>query len=369
LKGLYYFAKRIYHFSQSSPVFNRLYGKIINVWEFPLSYLYFSLKYGPKYTKIMKNSLKGLDDYAKGLILCHSADDTVPEGNNYKRVFVYHGTSDKLFTMPDKKLNADWFEYYFISGPKDLYKLKKYAHNSDEIEGKVVKIGMFRSDTIFTGNYDENKILDKYKIDPDNKKIILYAPTWIWGGGTLAQCFDKFARNITKEYILIIRPHANDRRNIKYICNWQKQNRLKNLYIFHKQYHDIMDFIHVADLMIGDNSAVNYEFALTKRPMVMVKAGCKDIFIPPDEYNIKLCAPIYDPEKDNIMQKIEEAFSDSRYDLVKRSFYFNDGHAVDRACSFIIDKLDEMKLVKKEESLQKYKNSFTYIDNYKYSLV
>jgi hypothetical protein len=87
----------------------------------------------------------------------------------------------------------------------------------------------------------------------------------------------------------------------------------------------------------------------------------KNLFIPPDEYNIKLCCPIYREGGDDILEKIDEAFSNPLYRqrierLVDRSFYFNDGHAVDRACSFIVDALDGMRLLDKEETLQKLKN-------------
>ncbi len=370
MKGLYYFVKRIYQINQTLPVFNKLGGVIINILEFPTSYLYFTYKYGFSHTKLMFNNLKRLNKYAKGLILCHSADDTVPYGSNYKRVFVYHGTSDKVFTLSDKKIDIKWFEYYFLSGPKDLYKLKMFSHNSDLLQERVLKIGSFRSDLIIKKNYDKKLIYKKYNIlNYNDRKIILYAPTWEWGGGTLKRCFEDFAKKITDDYILIVRPHTNDWKTIPYIHKWQKRHKVKNLYIFSKQYHDIMDFIYIADLMIGDNSAVNYDFAFTGRPMVLVKSQTEDVFTPPDEYNIRLCAPIFDPEKDNIMDKIEEAFTNSKYtfclkELVKNSFYHNDGHAVDRACSFIVDELNRMGIVDREEILSEYGRSFRYIQNY-----
>ena len=46
-------------------------------------------------------------------------------------------------------------------------------------------------------------------------------------------------------------------------------------------------------------------------------------------------------------------------------FYFNDGHAVDRACSFIVDCLSKMKIVDRQEVLEKFGDRFVYMDNYK----
>jgi len=363
LEGLYYFAKRTYHFSQSKSIFEKLGGKIITTTEFPLTFFYFLFKYGPFRIKIMSRKLFRLHRVARGLILCHSADGSVPRSDNYKRVFVYHGTSDKVFTMPDKKLRLEWFEYYFLSGEKDRYKLKHFSHRSDKLDHKIVKIGMFRSDPVFKNNYSKEKILRRYKIQTNAKKIILYAPTW-------NTCFERFAEEITKEYVLIIRPHANDRRNIKYILTWMKKNKKQNLYFFPKQYQDIMNFIYISDLMIGDHSAVNYDFALTGRPMVFVKSDTVDVFIPPDKYNVRLCGPLYDPEKDDIIEKIEDAFNNPTYEkkmihLIRNSFYYNDGHAVDRACSFIVDKLSEMGMIDKQFTLKKYGRYFTYMNNYK----
>ena len=337
MKGLCYFTKKVVHFSQSRGIYEKLQGKIITTWEFPITFFSFLFRYGPFREKIMLKNLKRLDKIVKGIILCHSADASVPAGESYERVFVYHGTSDKVFDFPDGKLDASLFEHYFLTGPKDLYKLKNFTHNAEELSKKVVKIGMFRSDLLFNRSYDREKILNRFNIsNPRGLKIVLYAPTWKWGGGTLGRCFESFAESITKEYILIIRPHYNDGKNIRFILGWQRRNRKKNLYIFHKQHQDIMNFICVSDIMIGDNSAVNYEFALTRRPMIFVESESRDVFVPPDEYNIRLRGSTYDPDKDDILQKIEEALADREYskrmsDLVNRSFYFNDGRAVDRA--------------------------------------
>jgi len=369
LKGLYYYTQKVYQFSQSRPIFEKLDGKIITIVKFLSTFLYFIVKYGPFRIRIMNNKLTKLPHKAKGIVLGHSADNLLPEGKEYDRVFVYHGTSDKMFKMPDKKLDLNWFEFYFLTGPKDLYKLRTFSHNSENLEERVVKIGMFRSDPLFNNSYDREKILKRYRIKTEGKKIILYAPTWYWGGGTLGKCFQNFSKELLDSYILLIRPHYNDRKNIRYILEWQKKHNKKNLYIFHKQHQDIMDFIYISDLMIGDNSAVNYEFALTRRPMIFVKTDDKDCYTPPEQFNVKLCGPLYDPEMDSIIEKVEQAFNNEVWRkrmerLVKESFYFNDGHAVDRACSFIVDKLAEKGIIDREKALKKYGEYFTYTSDY-----
>jgi CDP-glycerol glycerophosphotransferase (TagB/SpsB family) len=369
MRGLYYHTKKVYQFGQSKPIFLRLRGKIVVPSSFPGTFLHFLYKYGPTTPVILHKSMNKLDKFARGLVLCHSAGPGVPQGRNYKRVFVYHGTSDKVFFHQDSKLRAEWFDYYFLTGDKDLYKLKNYTHMPEQLDGKVVKIGMFRSDPIIRRDYDRARILKKYGIRPDGRTIILYAPTWSLGGGTLRACFETFAREIPREHILIVRPHYNDRSAIRAILEFQRKNGMEHVYIFPRQSQDIVDFICVSDLMIGDNSAVNYEFALTKRPMVFVKNETNDVFVPPDEYNIKRCGPSYDPGKDNIMDRIREAFENRDYlnkisRLVERSFYFNDGHAVDRACSFIVDTLANMGIINRDETLTKYGSVFEYRGEY-----
>ncbi len=130
-----------------------------------------------------------------------------------------------------------------------------------------------------------------------------------------------------------------------------------------------MNFIYISDLFIGDNSSVNYDFAVTKRPVVIVDSPHEDVFSPPDEFNIRLCGPIYNPEKHDILEKIDEAFSNPLYkkrieELINKSFYFNDGHAVDRAWIFIVFKLSEMGIIDREKTLKKYIRKFTYKNNY-----
>jgi len=370
MKGVYYYTKKIYQFSQSRPIYKILKGKIITTTLKPFTFIFFLVRYGPMRAKIMKKSMNRLDNVAKGLILCHSGDNRVPKGKNYERIFVYHATGDKTFTGPGGKISTDWFEHFFVTGEKDLYKLKHYTLKSELLEKKIVKIGMFRSDSIINGDYDREKILRKYRIRDNGKKIILYAPTWKWGGGTLEECFEIFAQKIPEKYILIIRPHFNDAKKIMSILKWQINHKIKDLYIFPKQYQDIMNFIYISDLLIGDNSSVNYDFAFMKRPMVFVKTDLNDTFIPPNDYNIKLCGPIFDPKIDDIMEKIEESFQNPIFlkrieNLLYKSFYFNDGRAKDRVCSFIVDRLSEMGIVKKEKIMKKLKNRFVYINNYR----
>ena len=379
MKGLNYYVKKRYQFSQSKPVYDKLGGRIITFTQYPLTFLHFLFKYGPGRSKIVKRERKkvegkrklaGLDRFVKGLILCHSGGNIVPPGKHYKRVFVYHGTVDKTFSGIGKKISADWFEYYFLTGEKDLYKLKNYTHKTELLDDRIVKIGMFRSDPIINNAYDKEKILKKFGIKPEGKKIVLYAPTWKWGGGSLGKCFDIFAREIPKKYILIIRPHFNDKKNIKYITKWLRKHRVEDIYFFPKHYQDIMNFIYISDLLIGDNSSVNYDFAVTKRPVVIVDSPHEDVFSPPDEFNIRLCGPLYHPEKDDILEKINEAFSNPLYkkrieELNNKSFYFNDGHAVDRACSFIVDTLSEMGILDREKTLKQYEGKFSYKNNYR----
>lgn len=372
MKGLYYFVKKPYQFSQSKPVFDRLGGEIITCTHWLKTYLYFLLRYGPFRVRIMGRGFRRLDRAAKGIILCHSGEHIIPQGKNYRRVFVYHGTCDTVYKAegPEGKLLSHWFEYYFLTGDKDLYKLKRYTYDRENLDGKTLKIGMFQSDPIIAMNYDRERILRRYGIRTRGKRVVLYAPTWSWGGGTLEACFEKFATRIPSEYVLIVRPHANDIRNIRSIVKWQKRHRVRDLYIFPKPSQSIMHLIFIADVLIGDNSAVNYDFALTGRPLVLVKSDHHEhLFVPPDEYNIKLCCPIYDVEKDDILEKIDDAMTNPVYKerlnaLVERSFYFNDGRAVDRECSFIVDRLSEMGIAKREEMLRRYGKRFRYTESY-----
>jgi len=372
MKGLYYYTKRTYQFSQSKQVFERLGGTFIINWEYPKTILHFLIRYGPFRIRLMGKRFSRIDRSVKGIILCHSGEYIVPPGRNYRRVFVYHGTCDTVYKAqgPNDKLLAEWFEYYFVTGDKDLHKLRKYTYNADKLEGKIVRTGMFRSDSIITGSFDREKILRKYGIHSDGKKIVLYAPTWAYGGGTLSELFETFAKEIPKQYVLIVRPHANDRVAIKYIRSWQRSHHVRDLYIFPKPAQDIMDFVSIADVLIGDNSAVNYDFVLTGRPLVLVRSDeHENLFVPPDEYNIKLCVPMYEHGKDSILEKIEVALHNPEYKkrtaaLVHNSFYFNDGHVVDRVCSFIVDALSDMGVVDREKVMRKYGKRFEYRSDY-----
>lgn len=138
----------------------------------------------------------------------------------------------------------------------------------------ILEIGYPRNDIFYKENVDdlENKksIVKQQLGIKDNRKIILYAPTFRDHEITKAKKhsidlkldLQKMKRNFEKNYILIIRPHI-------IISNSMKlEDNLENFVVNAANYNDISDLYLISDICITDYSSVMFDFANTKKPLL-----------------------------------------------------------------------------------------------------
>jgi CDP-glycerol glycerophosphotransferase len=135
---------------------------------------------------------------------------------------------------------------------------------------KVLEIGYPRNDILFYGNNEEYIKGIKQKLGlPEDKKILLYAPTWrdneYYDKGSYkfsnAMDFDKLMEKLGEEYVCIVKYHYL----VKESLDWSPYKGF--VYEFN-MCEDIAMLYLAADMLITDYSSVMFDYSLLKRPML-----------------------------------------------------------------------------------------------------
>jgi CDP-glycerol glycerophosphotransferase (TagB/SpsB family) len=251
-------------------------------------------------------------------------------------IFIGHGAGDKKYGGSAHDLET--YDYHFISGEKHLHKLRDVGINiPDE---KLIKIGYPKFDEYL--NINKDQYLKFLGIKDKTRKNILYAPTWKWGDGTLRKFGKKFCKEISREHNLIIRPHFEDRGYNIRLKLWAKLNGLKHVYFSNPAQiikNNTMNDFAISDLMISDTSSINYEYLITRKPIIIVDNDYDQLHNMPTDLNILDIVQTYHSDKNDICSMINYELSNNTFDqynkMLHNCFYFNDGKSANRAADFI----------------------------------
>lgn len=221
----------------------------------------------------------------------------------------------------------------------------------------VSSIGSPRNDILYCDSSSKKKAIG---ID-ENKKIVLYAPTFrndgkdvegknVYRSGLnqLSEIdFDKLFNALNErfggEWVMICRFHYH----VSEMVDWEKLSLEYNGKIINgNKFDDMADYLAVTDLLISDYSSCLHDFALTKKPCFiyasdLVNYGTKErgFYIPLEELPypisensdelidsiIKFDAQKYERDVDIFMERIES---------------HDDGHACERFVDFMLKKLN-----------------------------
>ncbi|MFW6121180.1 MAG: CDP-glycerol glycerophosphotransferase family protein [Petrotogales bacterium] len=208
------------------------------------------------------------------------------------RVGVNHGTSNrgqKDFFGPEGK---EIFDHYFVDGPKHKWILKKKGHCLRW--GRMVKTGNTVTDDYINGMFNFKKAREKMGIKND-KPILMLAPSR--GVAVLNDVIPRL-EEFKDEYNIIVRPHPYDKITLD---NTKKMNWIKR---FDGVIHDVM---FAADVLMTDSSSVQYDFAVTGKPIVLFKEIYTNTFWDPPKFNMQYHAPLICSKKGDIKAAIEAA--------------------------------------------------------------
>ncbi|NQV15358.1 CDP-glycerol glycerophosphotransferase family protein [bacterium] len=344
---IFYLANQIYQFSNAMPLYNSIGGTFIvkKILKRMLQYKKYlrntnvdqniSTLYNTP-PSILQNLAK--DSLPAGIVISMSNIPLIYDALKTKTIFVGHGAGDKKYGASTRSLEA--YDYHFLSGPKHLEKIRDVGLSIDQ--DKLIRIGNMRFDDYVNNKINRQKVLDRLGIIDQTRKNILYTPTWKWGNGTFHKYVYEFAKEISKEHNLIVRPHYHDRPYISKVKLWAKFNGIRHVYFSNPAdvgKCDTMEDFLVSDLMISDTSSILYEYLITRKPIIVAQTEYGDLHSMPDELNIMRYVNLYNGDQ-NILTLVNKTllnseFKDKMEYLLHQCFYYNDGKSVQRAHDFI----------------------------------
>ena len=353
--------KAIYEYMVS----HKKYNNFKYVWAFYKTDKYTFLE-KKKNTVIVRINSKKYQKYmatAKYWIFNYKIPDYLYPKKNQIFVQCWHGT-------PLKRLGCDLLHFdnvlNTIEGMKKRYKIEaskftyflspsKFASekfisawNLKEIgkEDIIIEKGYPRNDFLF--NYTENdikKIKQKLGIEKDNRKIILYAPTYRSNqheaglGYTYKEeiNFEELKEKIGDKYIVLFRPHY-------FIANVFDFEKYKGFVYDVSEIDDINELYIITDLLITDYSSVFFDFANLKRPMIFYmydlehyRDKSNGFYLDLEELPGRIA--ITQEELEQEIERIDKEFKyDEKYKRFNEKYnYLDDGKASERVVEKIID--------------------------------
>lgn len=156
------------------------------------------------------------------------------------------------------KRNARWD--YLISPSEYMDEIATHAFDYHK---EILQVGFPRNDILI--NKNKKPYIDKLKKKmglPDNKKIILYAPTFRQNGVVdLELDIEKLQKSLSKDYVLLVRLHY-------LVANAIDLHQFSGFAIDMSAYESIEELYLVSDVLITDYSSVMFDYGYLQRPMI-----------------------------------------------------------------------------------------------------
>ena len=227
------------------------------------------------------------------------------------------------------KKNTETWDYLISQSD---YTTEKFRTSFD-FKNKILDSGFPRNDVLFKRNNLKsiNNIKNSYNL-PQDKKVILYAPTWrddeFYENGIYKYSskidFDLLKNELSDTHILLVKLHYL----VKDSADWSKYDG----FIYQcDQSCDIQELYLISDILITDYSSVMFDYSIIKKPMIIY-------------------AYDYEKYRDNL-----------------RGFYFNiyeefPGPIVENTPD-LIDSIQNYDCKEYEEKYKRFVNKFTNFDD------
>lgn len=160
--------------------------------------------------------------------------------------------------------NWDHIDYFCISGK---YEEPIITRDFRVLPENLLLSGLPRNDALYSCTEEKKKELRKQFAVPENKKVILYAPTWreSTDGGKTCNLrppinLEKWENELGDNYVLIIRAHVNTRQMLGI--------RFNDFVRDGSDYPVVNDLLMVADYLISDYSSIIMDYCILGRPIV-----------------------------------------------------------------------------------------------------
>lgn len=210
-------------------------------------------------------------------------------------------------------------------------------------EGEIFEKGTPRSDMLLKNNNDISKRVKKKLAISENRKFILYAPTFRKDDSLEVYNVDyqKIIKAAKKKYggewSFLVRLHPH-------LVSKSKELIYGDNVIDVTKYDDIQELLASSDILISDYSSLIFDFALTERPCFLYVPDLKE-YIKNDRklyFNIKELPFINSSSNDELIDSINN-FDDEIYKSKLKHFYNKIGNFEDgKACENLAKKIEEI---------------------------
>jgi CDP-glycerol glycerophosphotransferase len=164
----------------------------------------------------------------------------------------------------------DRFDAFLIRSEHDERTLVKGLG----VRAELIRSGYPRNDALVTGG-DTAKLAKKLELDGDDRKVVLYAPTFrTEPNGKPQKRFEipfdleDFAAALGETHVLLVRPH--------YLNTAVVPPSLSGVVQDVTSVHDVTSLLLLADALVTDYSSLMFDYALTDRPAVFFAPDLDD---------------------------------------------------------------------------------------------
>ena len=237
----------------------------------PLDYIVLEpvLKYLPAIPIIVKNrktadfiKKKGKDykrypSFPKAVIMSRHAAHKFPENKVIKIGFRHGAYHFKAFSKA-QYYNA--FDVYFVTSQKEVKLAKEMGITSTEA------IGFPKLDPAFNDNYCE-RTLESFRNNANihqNKKTVIFTATWDRSGMSAINQWIDILPELRDRYNILVTVHPwTSRKYIDRLCDLEG--------IFFIENPEVLPYLMISDVMVGDTSSIIAEFCALDKPIVTFK--------------------------------------------------------------------------------------------------
>jgi hypothetical protein len=171
------------------------------------------------------------------------------------KVEIFHGIG---IEKPSHYEIRHFFDVYCTSGP--VVTAKFNSHQKKYGYFLVRETGWPKMDFIL--NYPSENIRKKFDL-PEDKKIILYAPTFSRKMQSAEALMDIIPKIAKEDELWLIKLHEFMDKQTAEKYAGLSDSRIKLI-----EAHDITPYLHIADVMVSDTSSVVYEFMALDKPVI-----------------------------------------------------------------------------------------------------
>lgn len=151
---------------------------------------------------------------------------------------------------------------YLVSPSKFMSDISKRVF---EFKGDVLEYGFPRNDILVNASNENEKIKElKKKLNiPEDKKVLLYAPTFRnTSGFKLELDLEKMKESLSDDYVLLVRLHYFVSKNLDL-------DGVSDFVINVCDYPDVQELLLLTDVLISDYSSIMFDYANLNKPIVL----------------------------------------------------------------------------------------------------